>query len=77
MLDCPRWLFSTNGDKFQHPDRETIARVLLSRRGDDTGLYFNYRSKYNEVWDGAGLQREWRYSACYPKSEKGGMSVEL
>jgi beta-lactamase superfamily II metal-dependent hydrolase len=77
ILDCPRWLFSTNGDKFQHPDRETIARILLSRKRDDTDLYFNYRSEYNDVWDAAWAQREWHYNASYPRSEKGGMTVEL
>ena len=77
MVDCPKWLFSSNGDKFHHPDRQTIARVLLSRKGDDTDLYFNYRSEYNDIWDGQGLQREWHYNASYPASGKGGMSLEL
>jgi beta-lactamase superfamily II metal-dependent hydrolase len=77
MLDCPRWLISTNGDKFQHPDRETIARILLSRKNDETDLYFNYRSEYNGIWDSDRLRRDWNYRATYPKSEKGGIVVEL
>ncbi len=77
MLDCPRWLLSTNGDQFHHPDRETIARILLSRRKNETELCFNYRSKYNEIWDAAGLQRNWHYRAVYPKSKKGGIAVDI
>lgn len=77
MLDCPRWLFSTNGDKFQHPDRETIARILMSRRGDETALFFNYRSEYNDCWDAGGLRREWNYDAIYPMPGKTGLTVEL
>jgi beta-lactamase superfamily II metal-dependent hydrolase len=77
LLDCPRWLVSTNGDKFQHPDRETIARILLSRKRDQTELYFNYRSEYNEIWDADRLRRDWHYRAAYPKSPKGGIVAEL
>ena len=77
MLNCPRWLLSSNGDKFHHPDRETIARILFSRRKDETELYFNYRSQYNEIWDADGLQRDWHYRAAYPKSEQGGIVVDL
>ena len=28
LLDCPRYLISTNGDHFFHPDRQAIARIL-------------------------------------------------
>jgi hypothetical protein len=73
-MRCP---VSYNGEKFQHPDRETIARILFSRRKDETELYFNYRSEYNEIWDADRLRRDWHYRAAYPKPEKGGLSVEL
>ena|ERR1700675_299688 len=76
-LDCPRWLLSTNGDKFHQPDRETIARILFSRKAVDTDLYFNHRSEYNEVWDAGKIQKEWRCEARYPKSPSGGITVEL
>jgi beta-lactamase superfamily II metal-dependent hydrolase len=77
LLDCTRWLFSTNGDKFEHPDRETIARILVSRGSDETKLYFNYRSECNDCWDSAGLRRTWHYDAIYPASGKTGIAVEL
>lgn len=75
LLDCSRWLFSTNGDKFQHPDRETIARILASRKHDQTELYFNYRSECNEIWDRMKLQKQWRFKAYYPESDRGGLTV--
>ena len=77
LLDCPRWLVSTNGDKFHHPDRETIARVLAAHRSDDKELFFNYRSDDNQVWELDSLQRDWKYAAAYPRSDKGGIVVEL
>ena len=77
LLDCPTWLFSTNGDKFQHPDRETIARILCSRRKDDSELCFNYRSKYNTVWDATYLQKRWHYHASFPDSDENGIVVDM
>ena len=77
MLDCPRWLFSTNGSRFHHPDRETIARILSSRTRADTELYFNYCSDYNCVWDSVRLQTQWHFKAYYPGSDKGGLAVQL
>ena len=76
-LDCPRWLISTNGDKFQHPDRETIARVLVAHKKEDKELYFNYRSEYNDIWDRSRLKQDWRYTVAYPKSAQGGIKVDL
>jgi beta-lactamase superfamily II metal-dependent hydrolase len=77
LVDCPKWLFSTNGDKFYHPDRETIARILCSRRNNRTELYFNYRSEYNEVWGAPYLQKRWHYRASFPDSDEGGGVVDL
>jgi beta-lactamase superfamily II metal-dependent hydrolase len=40
-IDSPKWLFSTNGSKHGHPEKETIAWIV-SREGDTRKLYFNY-----------------------------------
>jgi hypothetical protein len=48
QLDSPRYLISTNGDHFQHPDKACIARIL--RFGKPKQLYFNYRSTFTEPW---------------------------
>ncbi len=77
LLDCPAYLFSSNGDKFNHPDPETIARILQAREGEQTRLWFNYRSEENEVWDVAGLKKRWKYKTHYPEDETGGIQVEL
>jgi beta-lactamase superfamily II metal-dependent hydrolase len=77
LLDCAAYLFSSNGDKFNHPDPETIARVLKAREGQQTHLWFNYRSEENKVWDVAGLKKLWKYKTHYPKTETGGIEVEL
>jgi hypothetical protein len=71
-----RYLISTNGDKFQHPDEESIARILAGKQGE-VELYFNYRSDENKVWGDQSLQTKWKYRARFPKSEADGMRIEL
>ena len=76
LLDCPRYLVSTNGDHFSHPDREAIGRII-KYGGDRPTLHFNYRSKFNEVWARAELQEQYPYMTSYPEGDKSGASVAL
>ena len=43
LLDCQRYLLSSNGDHFCHPDRQAIARII-KYGGKSPALYFNYRT---------------------------------
>jgi len=70
LLDCPRYLISTNGKKFSHPHRVTIGRII-KHAGRGCELLFNYRVKVNEVWAREDLQTRYRYRATYPKSAEG------
>lgn len=83
-LACRRVLISTDGSYYHHPDRESIARVLVGARtggggvgGRDLELCFNYRSEPNEVWRDRDLERRWRYRAVYPEPGDEGSSVSL
>lgn len=49
-LRCSRYLISTNGDRFSHPDHEALARVL-AKGGAKPKLLFNYRTKLTERWE--------------------------
>jgi hypothetical protein len=43
LVRCDRYLVSTNGVRFGHPDKECLARVIwANRERPDTALYFNY-----------------------------------
>jgi hypothetical protein len=75
-LDCRRYLVSSNGNIFYHPDREAIARVIL-HGGDQPRLYFNYRSRYNELWNENVLKHRYRYEAHYPDKGAYGLRVDL
>ena len=47
-IDCRRFLVSTNGAYFKHPDRECID--LIVAEVDHPELVFNYRTSFTEPW---------------------------
>jgi beta-lactamase superfamily II metal-dependent hydrolase len=75
LLDCPRYLVSTNSNIFNHPDREAIARIIL-HGGDRPTLCFNYRTPVNALWDEQILRARYRYNAEYPRNDGVGLRVE-
>jgi hypothetical protein len=79
LLECRCYLVSTNGDYFSHPDREAIARVIKFGQygGQKPSLYFNYRTRFNEVWARADLQRKHGYTARYPQEGRAGLTTSL
>jgi hypothetical protein len=80
LLSCSRYLFSTDGSYYGHPDPEAVARVIVHGRGaGQPTLYFNYRSKQSGSWDKPRLQRdpEYSFSATYPGSGEEGLTVVL
>jgi CHAT domain len=70
LVDCSRYLISTNGERFQHPHRETISRIIKHSVRPPQFL-FNYVSKLNNVWARPDLQERYGYSAVYPESADG------
>jgi hypothetical protein len=75
-VDCPRYVFSTNGSIFRHPHGEAVARVIVAG-GPDPELIFNYRSKHNEIWDLGALRRRHGYRTRYPDRTGDGVTVSL
>jgi hypothetical protein len=65
LLDCPRYLISTNGSRHHHPDPAALARAL-DVVGGGAELHFNYRSEESLPWDDPALKAQHRYEAFYP-----------
>ena len=65
LLRCDRFVVSTNGDHFHHPDAEAIE--LLGRPGAPTlpTVYFNYLSKTTRHWADAAEQQRTGIQAVY------------
>jgi hypothetical protein len=77
LLWCRRYLFSTNGNYFHHPDRESVARVIR-HGGRDPMLFFNYYTEHNRIWDDVRLMRgKYPYEVFYPEAGGCSISIEL
>jgi len=73
-LDCPRYVFSTNGSYFDHPDPVAVARVLKFGGADKT-LYFNYHSPESLIWDKPDWKTRYNYSTVYPAADENGFLI--
>jgi metal-dependent hydrolase (beta-lactamase superfamily II) len=70
-LDCPAYIFSSNGDQFRHPHPEAVARVI-KHGGSEPQLIFNYRHPQAVIWDDETLRRGYGYSTSYPPESSQG-----
>jgi len=70
MIDCPRYLFSTNGDRHGHPDPAAVARILVHDAGEKE-LVFNYRARA-ELWDVPELRARFHYTVTTAPAENDG-----
>lgn len=75
-LDCKKFVISTNGSRYKHPDDVTIAR-LIKLSGNETELLFNYRTQFNDKWDDAILKMKHKYNTTYPDYNKEGLKIKL
>ena len=75
LLNGNRFLFSTNGQIFGHPDPTTVARLVVER--DDSELFFNYRAGTTERWESSRLRRRHHYRTTYPEGIEPGIVVAL
>nr|VFJ63292.1 MAG: hypothetical protein BECKFW1821B_GA0114236_108111 [Candidatus Kentron sp. FW] len=76
LLDCKRYLISTNGNRHNHPNAKALARVLTVNDHKVT-LIFNYRSDETGPWDDDDLRRQHNYGTVYPAGDETGVRVEL
>jgi beta-lactamase superfamily II metal-dependent hydrolase len=76
LLDCPRYLISSNGSHFNHPDRQAIARCI-KYGGENPQILFNFKTKINDVWAKPELQEKYNYTAVFPEKGEAGLVIAL
>lgn len=78
LVDTKRYLFSTNGAKHKHPDRQTIARILTAQkaRASNCELVFNYNSEFTSAWDDDNLRGDWGYTTAYASDDESGIAID-
>lgn len=74
LLDCSRYLISSSGAQFQHPDPEAIARIIKFG-GTNTALFFNYRTPFTASWDDEAAQARYKYNTVY--GSDGSLTITL
>ncbi|MBI3680656.1 MAG: MBL fold metallo-hydrolase [Acidobacteria bacterium] len=75
-LSAERCLFSTNGDKYGHPEPESIARLLYFGQSR-TNILFNYSNKCTRRWDDAVLKKKFRYQTEFPAHDDAPLVIDL
>jgi hypothetical protein len=76
LVRCPRYLFSTSGERFKHPHDECVARVLVSG-GKDLSLCTNYRRESEMLWDREDVVKKYHHEVVKPGDGKSGLAIEL
>jgi hypothetical protein len=77
-IDSSRFLVSSSGALFGHPDFEAIARVLVTN-GPGVELGFDYDVKTTKDWKSPALQSDpnFHYTTRYPAAGAAGLRTEL
>ncbi|MBS0544784.1 MAG: hypothetical protein JSR40_13725 [Proteobacteria bacterium] len=65
LIDSPRFLISTNGAQFGHPDAEAVQRIIARSIHQPPTLCFNYDSDTTRPWASPQKQAELGYVAEY------------
>ncbi|MCW2602263.1 MAG: hypothetical protein JWN61_398 [Pseudonocardiales bacterium] len=78
VLDSGRFVISTNGDKYAHPDKTAIERVLARPlRSKGTELIFDYLSDTTRPWTTKAAQGAGAYTATFPPADKPGIEITI
>jgi beta-lactamase superfamily II metal-dependent hydrolase len=86
LVDTRRYLFSTSGAVFGHPDDQAVARVIATPTDGAKTLYFNYTAdtiaankakKKRDLPDWAALAEPFRCEARFPDTDAAGVVLEL
>jgi hypothetical protein len=60
------YIVSTDNSRFEHPNDETLARVVLYG-GRKPNLGFNFPTTRNLRWSDGALQRKYNFTTSYPQ----------
>lgn len=64
-IDSKVYIFSTNGNKHNHPDKETIAHIVGRKTEFERKLFFNYNTLNSEYFNNHDWMKMYNYSIHY------------
>jgi len=71
---CSNYLISTNGSYFDHPDPVAMSR-LIKFGGQNTKIWFNYRSEETEIWHESSWMDDFDYKIGFPETDSNGFQT--
>jgi beta-lactamase superfamily II metal-dependent hydrolase len=77
IIDCANFAISTDGTKHNHPDRETVARILMSDQSRQKTLYFNTSQEHATIWDRKDLRDKYKFSCVIPPKDRPGQAMDI
>jgi hypothetical protein len=89
LVDTERYLFSTSGAVFGHPDDQALGRVIGTRSRGSKTLHFNYtaatlaknyrkkKARAMPDWSDEALTERFRYTASFPRDDNTGVVLDL
>jgi beta-lactamase superfamily II metal-dependent hydrolase len=77
LLDCTRFAISTDGTRHDHPDPETIARILVNDPTRKKTFYFNINQDYATIWHRPDLQARYNYECVIPPVDAPGVTIDV
>ena len=64
-IDSEVYIFSTNGNRHNHPDKETIANIVGRKTKFERKLFFNYKTLNSEYFNNQDWMKTYNYSIHY------------
>lgn len=64
-IDSKVYIFSTNSNKHNHPDKETIAHIVGRKSEFERKLFFNYKTLNSEYFNIEDWMKTYKYSIHY------------
>jgi len=64
-IDGKYYLVSTDGKKFAHPNKETIAKIVVRAANDKRYILFNYENTIYKLFHNTAIEEKYNYFACY------------
>jgi beta-lactamase superfamily II metal-dependent hydrolase len=77
IIDCVNFAISTDGTKHNHPDRETVARILVNDPNRPKTLYFNVNQEHAREWNRDDIKAKYKFVCEIPPKTSPGMSIDI
>ena len=71
MIACDKWLVSTNGETYNHPNMPTLAYIITQDIGRSKELYFNYRLPVCEELVKEEYHEDYQFEVITPDGDNG------